>query len=111
MRCKGEDLTIRGNESFGEFLRKKRLSMGLCQIDLADYLGVCAQTISRWELGCDSPSISKAQGYIEKLGGELRIVNVSDKFNAEPSDKDIPSRIRFMELEDKFVGEFTSTVV
>ena len=61
--------------AFGEFMRRKRRLMGLNQTDFAEELGYTQGTISRWEVGKDSPPIEDAREIIEQLGGCLQIAN------------------------------------
>lgn len=61
--------------AFGEFMRRKRRLMGLNQSDFAEELGYTQGTISRWEVGKESPPIEVARGIIRRLGGDLQIAN------------------------------------
>lgn len=61
--------------AFGEFMRRKRRLKGLNQTDFAEELGYTQGTISRWEIGKDSPPIEEARFIIEHLGGVLQINN------------------------------------
>ena len=74
-----EDDNFTPNMTFGEFLRKKRRTLGLNQTDLADKLGLNQGTISMWELGITSPPIDDAAYILKRLGGEIQILNVVDK--------------------------------
>ena len=38
-------------KTIGEHLRKKRVDMGLTNVQVAHSLGVCYQTVERWEHG------------------------------------------------------------
>ena len=62
--------------SFNEFLRKKRRILGYNQTDFAKMLGVNKGTVSMWELGVTSPPIDDAKNIIDRLGGQLMIVNL-----------------------------------
>ena len=70
-----EDELFTPNMTFGHFIRKKRRLIGLNQTDFAEILGVDRGTISMWELGITSPPFDKATEIINKLGGEVMIVN------------------------------------
>ena len=61
--------------AFGEFMRRKRRLMGLNQSDFAEVLGYTQGTISRWEVGRESPPIEDAREIIKRLGGNLQISN------------------------------------
>ncbi len=43
--------------TFGEFLQRRRLELGLTQRELADQLGVSNKTISRWETDSHQPYV------------------------------------------------------
>ena len=101
MRCRLEDLTIRENDSFGNFLRKKRLKLGLNQDDFAYFLGVKQQTICKWETGRTSPPINDALNYIKFLGGDMKILN-KDDYKPVPVEGKISSKDRLSELEDRY---------
>jgi len=47
---------------FSENLRKQRMEKGFTQEKLADYLGVSAQAVSRWENGSSYPDVSLLPG-------------------------------------------------
>ena len=46
------------------------------QTDFGEMLGAHQSTISMWEIGVTSPPIDEAREIIERLGGELNIVNL-----------------------------------
>ena len=64
--------------NFSQFLRKKRRLMGLNQTDFADFIGVNQGTISMWELGVTSPPIDYATEILDKIGGQILLVNLAD---------------------------------
>lgn len=45
-------------KSFGEYIRKKRLELGLTQKELAEQLFVTESTVSKWERGLSYPDVS-----------------------------------------------------
>ena len=65
--------------AFGEFLRAKRKSMNLSQMDMGALLGDYKQgTISMWELGVTSPPIADAIEIIKFLGGMTVIIDYKE---------------------------------
>jgi transcriptional regulator with XRE-family HTH domain len=54
--------------SLGELIRDRRIERGWSQQDLADHLGVRAQTISTWELGQARPQRRFAREVADLLG-------------------------------------------
>ena len=76
-----EDENFTPDMPFGEFIRKKRRLMGYNQTDFSEIIGVDQSTISQWELGVRSPSIENARYIISQLGGELLIMNRSERRN------------------------------
>jgi transcriptional regulator with XRE-family HTH domain len=49
-------------KTIGEHLRKKRVDMGLTNVQVARLLGVCYQTVERWEHGrCPMKSKHRAK--------------------------------------------------
>ena len=42
---------VAGPKAIGEHLRRKRVDMGLTHVQVAQSLGVCYQTVERWEHG------------------------------------------------------------
>lgn len=75
-----EDTNFDDAMDFGEFLRKKRRLMGLCQADFSQIIGYGHKTISMWETGQTSPSFDIAKSIVEYLGGEIRIVNLKNDY-------------------------------
>ena len=71
-------------DDFGEFLKKKRLEMGLSQTDLGKMLGVTQNTISFWERGMFSPPFDNAKYIVFRLGGR---VFIEDDIQRERADK------------------------
>lgn len=78
-KSSNEKIIFYPNITFGDFLQKKRQMLGLSQTQLAEKIGVAQGTISSWELGVTSPSVDEATYILKRIGGELRIVNVSDE--------------------------------
>lgn len=70
-----EDGSYMDDMPFGEYIRKKRRILGMNQTDFAKLLGVNQGTISMWELRVTSPPIDDATEIIQRLGGEVRILN------------------------------------
>lgn len=70
---------VRFNKLFGDFVRFKRASLGLTQIDLADRLGNNYQNISRLERGEVSPTFFWIYSLAEAF--EVEIVTFVAEFD------------------------------
>lgn len=69
---------------FGEFIRKRRKSMGLNQTELGNMFQLHQHTISEYELGHSFPYLDTAEYMIKRLGGELVIkFDETDPFEHE----------------------------
>ena len=55
-------------DDFGDFLKNKRLEMGLSQVALGNMLGVTQNTISFWERGLFSPPFDTAKYIVLRMG-------------------------------------------
>ena len=60
---------------FRDFLRTKRKAKHRSQKQMAEYLGIDPNTVSRWELGVSSPTMDYAMELADKLGGKIVIVD------------------------------------
>lgn len=96
-----EDNNFTDDMPFGEYIRKKRRLMGYTQHDFGKFFGVDQGTISQWELGETSPPIEKARQIVERLGGQILIVNrkgnadeQDNKGNINTSDRNAYGKIR-----------------
>ena len=84
---------------FGEFIRKKRRLLGMCQADFGHYIGGYHQhTISMWEIGTRSPSYEEAIRIINLLGGEVKIINLANK-----KESDLEYKHRINEMCDNYL--------
>ncbi|MDR3402026.1 MAG: helix-turn-helix transcriptional regulator [Chthoniobacter sp.] len=55
-------------KTVGEMIRKRRLDLGLRQIDIAKMIGCDEMTIVNWEKGYRTPRVKHMTGVIEFLG-------------------------------------------
>lgn len=55
-------------ETLGEHLKKRRLDLGLRQRDVAERLGVCAESVRNWERGHTEPALASWPAVIDFLG-------------------------------------------
>lgn len=55
-------------QTLGEQILKRRLDLGLSQIEVAQMLNLGLQTISRWELNKNTPNNCHYAGIIKLLG-------------------------------------------
>ena len=67
-------------ESLHIRLKRIRLGMGLSQKDFAEQVGVCRETISRWESGKHKPQQICEDKLNEILDNYDKIIGLSDKF-------------------------------
>ena len=67
-------------------IREKRKEAGLTQEEIADYLGVSAPAVSKWEKGSTSPDIT----LLPALARLLKIdINTLLCFNTEPAKEEV----------------------
>lgn len=59
--------------TIGETIRKRRLDLGLRQIDVAEIIGCNETTLVNWEKGYTNPRINKMAGVERFLNGSLSI--------------------------------------
>jgi transcriptional regulator with XRE-family HTH domain len=55
-------------ETLGDHIRKRRLDLGIFQKDVAQKIGVIAETVFRWESNESLPSVSQLPRIIRFLG-------------------------------------------
>jgi DNA-binding transcriptional regulator YiaG len=73
-RNKAYPLEIR---SLGDAIRKRRLDLGLLQVDVAEIIGCNQMTVLNWEKGHTSPQGNKMAGVARFLGDPPMIVTGS----------------------------------
>lgn len=90
----------------GVDLRNRRRALGLTQAELAEYLGVAANTVARWERGARIPaerSISLALSAIERSGAVVAPGTEAGHHNAQAvSDELARLRKQALRLLDRF---------
>ena len=79
----------------GKRIRQMRTNKGVTQEDLATYLGVSNQAVSRWETGITMPDINLLPSIALFFG-----VTIDEIFNPSPEDKLERLRRRFYYTED-----------
>ena len=73
---------------FGEYIRKKRLELGLTQRDLAQRLYVTESTVSKWERGLSYPDVSLVTAICGELGSsEHEFFAACDDDQAQAQEK------------------------
>ena len=73
-------------DDFGDFLKNKRVEMGLSQVALGKMLGVTQNTISFWERGLFSPPFDTAKYIVLRMGGRI-LIEVEDDSQREQDTK------------------------
>lgn len=72
-----------------QFLRDRRLTLGLNQIEVANLLGVSNSTISNYERGSRKPEIEELRAWGRVLGYDLKIEWVRSGMSATPERLEI----------------------
>lgn len=68
------------NNTFGENLKRERVSAGYTQKQLAQKLGIAQQRISQWELGIVEPTLSSIIELIKALNVRFEdLVDIDEK--------------------------------
>ena len=71
----------------GEFIKKKRIEMGITQLELSNLLNVSHQAVSRWEKGDNLPDVVKLSELCKLFG-----VSIDEMINQNNEDKRIKNK-------------------
>ena len=81
------------NADIGRLIRGMRLEKGLSQRELAEKLGVCGKTVSKWECGMGAPDIQLWSALSRELGIDLATLH-EGRMDVAKKDNGKLSRMR-----------------
>lgn len=74
---------MKNNTHIGQFIREKRKSLGINQLQLADISGVGINFISQIEKGKETVRLDKASQVLNSLGYKLSVEKVNQTENTK----------------------------
>lgn len=95
----------------GQFIQKKRKSLGMTQKELAEQIGVSDKTLSKWENGVNMPDISVIPELCKLLNVTVNELLVGEEFSGESFETKADANVMILLKENKENKKLTTIQV